>query len=153
MTGVIHETFPDARFMHLHRDPRDVIPSMLSRPPSINWDTGRPRYTSEALVGPLDASPLEKFCTYWARYNARIADDLREFEHLSLKSSDLFAGDIAALEHFVGRRFTTRTLPPRNADKPIGEAGRHPPFSSWSQSDQDTLYRICGPVMERLKYV
>lgn len=152
MSGVIREAFPDARFIHLHRDPRDYLPSSLSKPPALTWESGRRRYTIESLCGSLDASILEKACTYWARYNQRILNDLENFDHLSLKSADLFTGRVDALEKFVGHRFHTRTLAPVNADKPVREEGRHPPFRDWSREDRETLHRICGPLMAELGY-
>lgn len=152
MSGVIQEAFPDARFIHLHRDPRDLMPSSLSKPRAITWDSGRRRYTSEALCGRLDASVLEKACTYWANYNRRILEDLEGFEYLSFKSADLFAGKLDPLEEFVGYGFEIRRLPAINADKPVRESGKYPPFHKWSAADQETLYRTCGSLMKRLGY-
>lgn len=120
MSRVIKEAFPDARFIHLHRDPRSYVRSALSKPPSLTFDSDRRRYTSTALCGPLDAPLLERACRYWANYNRRIRTDLLAYDHLSLKSADLFAGSIDTLEKFLVRRLHVRQLPAVNADSPCG---------------------------------
>jgi hypothetical protein len=145
----LHEVFPEARFIHLHRDPRKSIPSGLSKQ---RWKPERIRYQSKALNGASNLSELERACTYWANYNARICRDLLEAPTFMLPFDDLVAGRLDALEKFMSVALPIREIPPANADKPIRGSGIHPPFDAWSASDQDTLMRICGPVMERLGY-
>lgn len=152
MSRALKEAFPDARFIHLHRDPRSYVPSALSKPPSSTWDSGRRRYRSEALSGPLDSPLLDRACTYWTRYNRRILEDLRPYHHLSLKSADLFDGNLNDLERFLGHELRVRRLGAVNADKAVRKEGQHPNFHDWSSTDQQTLYRICGPLMEELGY-
>ena len=146
----LHEVFPEARFIHLHRDPRSSIPSGLSKK---RWKPERIRYRSEALNGAPGLSELERACTYWANYNARILDDLSDAPTFMLPFDDLVSGRLDALETFMGIALPVRELPPANADKPIRDSGIHPPFDAWSAADQDTLIRICGPTMARLGYL
>jgi len=152
MSKILKESFPDSRFIHLHRDPRDLIPSALSKPFEITWESGRPRYTSQKLCGPANSTVLERMCRYWANYNQRILDDLKEEDHLSLKFSDLIIGNINSLEEFIGSSLTTKKISPVNADKPVRKEGKYQPFESFSQADKETLFRICGPTMHALGY-
>lgn len=152
MTKILKESFPDARFIHLHRDPRDLIPSSLSKPFEITWESGRPRYTSTKLCGPANSTVLERSCSYWTNYNQRILDDLKQEDHLSLKFSDLVTGEISSLEEFMGSKLSIREIPPVNADKPVRKEGKYQPFESFSKEDKETLLRICGPTMHALGY-
>jgi hypothetical protein len=152
MSRVLKKAFPDARFIHLHRDPREVIPSALTKPASMTWNSGRRRYTSEPLCGSASASVLERSCRYWTNYNQRILDDLQGEDCLSLKFSDLIAGNVEALEAFMDVKLPNRIIEPVNANKPVGKQGRYPAFEQWTQEDQELLYRFCGPVMEVLGY-
>lgn len=141
---------PKARFIHLHRDPRTSIPSGLSKQ---RWKPERIRYRSEALNGASSLSQLERACTYWANYNTRILSDLSDAPTFMLPFDDLVSGRLDALETFMGVALPARELPPANANKPIRDSGIHPPFDAWSASDQDTLIRICGPIMARTGYL
>ena len=154
MTKLLKESFPDSRFIHLHRDPRDLIPSSLSKPPELTWDSGRPRYTSTKLCGPVDTPLLERACRYWTNYNQRILADLIDEDYLSLEFSDLISGNVSFLEEFLGGSLNVKKIPPVNADKPVRIGGRHQPFEDFSIEDKDTLLSICGPIMENwaIKY-
>lgn len=152
MSQVLKKAFPDARFIHLHRDPRDVIPSALSKPSKMTWNSGRRRYTSEKLCGPATAPVLERACRYWANYNQRILDDLKGEDFLSLKFSDLIAGSVEGLEAFMDVKLSNRKIKPVNAKKPVGKQGRYTAFEQWPKEDRDLLCRICGPVMDVLGY-
>lgn len=152
MSRVLKKAFPDVRFIHLHRDPKEVIPSALSKPVGMTWDSGRRRYISEPLCGPTSASVLERSCRYWANYNQRIIDDLEGENCLSLKFSDLIAGNVEALEAFMDVKLPNRKIKPVNANKPVGKQGRYPAFELWPKEDQNCLFEICGPVMKQLGY-
>ena len=152
MTKILKSSFPDSRFIHLHRDPRELIPSSLSKPYEMSWESGRKRYTSTQLCGPANTTVLERTCNYWANYNQRILDDLKGEDYLSLKFSDLIAGNIDALEEFIGVKLSIRKLPPVNANKPVREAGLYPSFENWNKNDQKILLSICGQTMKSLGY-
>ena len=146
----LHEVFPEAQFIHLHRDPRQSVASALSK---RRWKPERIRYQSEALNGASTLSELERLCTYWANYNARIRTDLLNAPTFMLPFDDLVSGRLDALEEFMGVALPVRKVAPANADKPIRDNGIYPSFDAWSAADRDTLMRICGPVMERLGYL
>jgi len=104
------------------------------------------------LIHSANSTVLERMCRYWANYNQRILDDLKEEDHLSLKFSDLIIGNINSLEEFIGSSLTTKKISPVNADKPVRKEGKYQPFESFSQADKETLFRICGPTMHALGY-
>ena len=153
MTKNIKEAFPESRFIYLHRDPRDSIRSSMSKPYELSYGSGRYRYNSTKLSGPESNTTLERNCHYWANYNQRILYDLEGGEdYLSLKFEDLVSGKLDALEEFIEHPLKTRKIPPANANKPIRKEGYYPSFDDWSEEDQATLLRICGPVMQAQGY-
>ena len=152
VTKLLRNVFPDARFLHLHRDGREVVTSMRSKPADMYWGARRRRYTSEKLCGPQELPLLDRMCTYWANYNRRILEDLEGTEYLSLKFEDLIAGRIAAVEDFMQRKFEVRTLAPVNANKPVGRDGPHSRFEDWPAGERSTFWRICADVMSAMGY-
>ena len=152
MTKILKECFPDSRFIHLHRDPRDLFPSGLSKPLEISWNSGRTRYNSVKLCGFPNSSILERSCNYWTNYNQRILDDLKDEKYLSLKFSDLTKGNIDSLEQFMNLKLSTTKIPPVNANKPVRKEGRYKPFEKWSNEDQNMVIEICGSLMKTLGY-
>ncbi len=152
MTKELKEAFPDARFIHLHRDPKGFVPSALSLPPDITWKSGRRRYESTKINGPIDGTMLEKACYYWATMNQRILDDLEGEEFLSLKFTDLIEGNVEPLAEFIEMDLPIKKRPPANSTKPRRKEGKYPAFEDWNAADQATLMDICGATMRALGY-
>ena len=152
MTPILREVYPDARFIHLHRDAREVIASMRSKPPSLTWDSGRPRYTSPRLTGGTERPLLERMCNYWTNYNDAIRNDLSDVDYLSMKFTDLIGGKVEPLESFMNLEFKVKKLPPVNADKPVRKEGAAKPFEQWPSDEQELFWKICGPTMKALGY-
>lgn len=152
VSQLLKDCFPDARFIHLHRDPRDYVSSELGKRYALSWGSGRYRYTSTKLNGSLESAFMQRVCNYWNNYNARILEDLEEEDCLSLKFSDLVNGNVDELEDFLGIKLWVRKTQPVNASKPQRKEGRYPPFESWSQDDRNSLIAICGSTMQALGY-
>ena len=72
---------------------------------------------------------------------------------LSIKFDDLINGRLDRLAEFMQTDFTVNNIAPANADKPIRSSGRYPAFADWPKANQQTMLRICGPLMERLGYL
>lgn len=150
----LRELYPTAKFIHLYRDGRSVVTtSMNIAKAELTWGSSRLRYRCEKLSGGDHLSNFEKSCNYWARYNQRILDDLRSVEFLSLKFEDLVAGNVGALENFLGIKFRVRKIPPVNHLKPkkTGPAA-FPKYPDWSPEHKDRFWELCGPVMNDLDY-
>lgn len=152
MSNCIREAFPEASFIHLHRDPRDAIRSAMSRPSSLTFGSGRYRFNSILLCGSENLSDLERYCYYWKNYNQRILDDLGNDDFLSLRFDDLISGKVQKLERFIHTPLNIKTISPVNANKPLRNNVRYPEFKLWPDRDKETLISICGDVMTRLGY-
>ena len=84
----LHLAFPDARFIHLHRDGRDFAEVAMSRGWFGETDIDRIFCSCDSL------DRFQKICRYWAKVNQRIRSDLSVVNApvMSLSFSDLMGG-------------------------------------------------------------
>ena len=148
LTGPIRLAFPEARFVFLHRDGRDVVRSGLQR----HWYQEGDRFDGIRLGAVTVGSPLVKACRYWAEVNQRIASDMRAFEcrYIALRFEDLVQGHgWERLEDFLEVRLS------RSAEFPTANRTANwsvPAYEDWSESWRLEFDNICGPVMKLLGY-
>lgn len=147
--------FPNADFIHLHRDGTEAVRSALSKPAVSRYLATNPRFAGQ-LAGPSRATPFVRFCHYWANVNRRIERDLQQVQSetgrrvVRLKFEDLIAGrSLEPLEDLLGRPLRQRTRGVVNAGR-VGSRGRFPAYSDWTKSQRAQFESICGPVMASL---
>jgi hypothetical protein len=142
LAPLIREVFPGARFIHLHRDPRELVNSSMNKTiwPSV-FDRPRLRYRSR-LSGDPSWDPFERTCAYWANINERILRDLADQDGLSLRFDDL-----------VGRELPVRRIEPVNTKKRITLAEkRYESHLDWPETYRRIFARRCGTLAELLGY-
>jgi hypothetical protein len=148
LAGPIRLAFPDAKFIFLHRDGREVVRSGLQR----QWYQEGDRFRGIRLGSAVVGSALVKTCRYWAEVNQRIISDMRLFgcTHLSLRFDELRWGDgLGRLEEFLGVRLTRCAELPAANGTPTWSV---PAYEDWSAQWQREFNEICGPVMRLLGY-
>ncbi len=154
LTQELALAFPNAKFLHLYRDPAEAVRSNMSKPNVEPYLKENVRLRS-SVGGPPAASSLEKFCHHWRIANQRLYDDLQAVSrrtgrpYLTLSFEDLIAGRLDSFEEFTGLSLTRRTRPPVNQRAPRAE-GRFPEFEKWSPEQQQALTAICGPLLQTL---
>src|SRR5262249_3367526 len=151
-----------SKFIHLHRDPFEVVRSAMRRGyyESHNWDFARVRpRPSEPLAAEWESLPrLEKCAWLWARVNdeanaflSRLPSD----RALDLRSDRRSGGDGATRGRtfaFVGVPFA----PLDQTEKVLGmkpnpaKAGHFP--SEWREPDRAAVWRRVEAVATRLGY-
>jgi hypothetical protein len=145
----LKEHCPDAKLIHLHRDGRKVVRSILQR----GWyshpvDRAHPRL-------PIDEwdmlSQFERACWYWRHTNERLleATDLRwRFESLigDLDAVKAALGELGVVVHDDLSR--TVHAQPANATPEFTV----PDYAEWPLRYRATFTRICGPIQEALGY-
>lgn len=164
LAPAIVESVPGVRFVHLMRDPRDVVRSGMRRA----WYAGnradphrlRPRAGSPAAADWNDLSPLEKNIWLWTETNRWIADFLEPLEEnrkLTLRAEDVFAADPLALRSL----FALFADPPpaeRKLRAVLGKrlnaqrTGTFPTYDDWRPAERDTLKRVAGATAARFGY-
>ena len=155
LVPLLTEVFPNAKFIHLHRDGRDSMVSNFNKNnwPSLIQTSTRLRYNSE-LAGSKSLSGFERSCWYWRNMNQRIIDDLKGIDHLSLRFQDLITGNVAALEDYCGVSFQTKTTAPSNTkdDLKLPEK-RYQSFSDFPAENIKQFEEICGNVQKAMGYI
>lgn len=145
----VDDVFSDARLVHLHRDPAEVVRSLLNR----DWyDTPEDdRHPRIDVAGWDRMSQLERVCWYVRTANeALLARDLPRLALEEVVGDP--AGLGAALERvdipFYPRLATAEYFERVNATR----GGHVPSLDDWSASQRATFTAVCGPVSWRLGY-
>ncbi|MEL7500553.1 MAG: sulfotransferase [Planctomycetota bacterium] len=155
MSKELHLAFPNAKFVHLFRDPRQAVRSAMSKPNVVSYLSKNLRLKT-TISGPSSADPFEKFCHHWRNANQRIFDDLNWLssetgvEHFTLDFDDLIAGRVGAFEEFIGIELKTRVRAAVN-QRPNRAEGRFPPAEAWSSRQSQRVQDICVPLWDELK--
>ena len=148
LTGPIRLAFPEARFVFLHRDGRDVVRSGLQR----HWYKEGDRFDRIRLGAAAVGSSFAKACRYWAEVNQRIISDMRVFQcpYIALRFEDLVQGrGLEPLEDFLDVRLSRcAQLPAANRT----ENWSVPAYENWCEPWRLEFDNICGPVMQQLGY-
>lgn len=164
LAPIILDIIPNARFIHLVRNPKDVVRSGMRR----KWYAGH-RFDNFRL-GPLSNSsiapswnnydPFKKNLWLWAETNRWIADfcaTVPADRTLLLHSEDIFGNDeeaVSKLFTFIGapaqrKRTISRVLGKKfNAQ----ETGHFPPPDQWTGEMKKTLIDLTGEVAHQLGY-
>jgi len=143
----LFQAFPDAKFMVLHRDGREVVRSALQS----NWYHPKDPYGMLRLGARMRISQFKKVCRYWSEVYRRIYDDLASLdcEFIEVRFDELIKGKLAdQLGKFIGRRLRLRV--PRRLHRTKRWTVK--PYAQWKPERQREFRSICGPMMERLGY-
>lgn len=138
--------------VHLHRDPANVVRSILER----GWyetsdDRRHPRFEVEGREGAWEAmTQVERACTYWAETNRRL---LRAFpDAIRVAAEDLQSGGEAVRDLASALGFEWHEMPGRFGEDPVDQTGSWsvPAVSEWSDRDRQVFIDLCGPVAMEL---
>lgn len=160
----IRRVFADAIFIHLVRDPREVVRSGMDRGwyDTNPWDEGRivPRPGDPYHERWAEMTPFEKCIWFWHETNRFAADFMATLPPgagMTLRSEGLFSGDLEALEEIC--RFVGVELPRPKLIRKVLQRKENfqrrrsfPRADAWSAEQRSALERIAGEMMERLGY-
>lgn len=152
----IKTAFPHARLLHLVRDGRDVVRSIMARKHYTGTGIGHQE------LSPLPGDPLyerwdllsrfEKVCWLWADGNRRLRQEVEKivkFENL-VEDYAYFRRNIEeALEIEVGSQAWERAV--RNFSHPTAKFSI-PYWREWDAAAMRGFEQICGDEMRRLGY-
>lgn len=156
------ELYPESRFLHVVRHPREVIRSGMRRRwydghPYDRWRI-QPRPGSEAAARWEHWSAFEKNLWNWQATNEWIADFLDTVpadRWLRLPSDRLFEGDPVALAALFD--FLQAPLPTAAARQAVlgqvlnaQKTGSFPASGDWSAAQGEAVDSIAGPLWQRL---
>lgn len=164
LAPAILENYPMARFIHLVRDPRDVVRSGMRR----KWYDGHPSDATR-IVPASDSqagqswnkySPFQKNLWLWAETNRWILEFTSRLPRetvLRVRSEDMFSGNEEAMHELF--QFIGSPLPQRQKiSKLLGKklnaqtSGQFPASQLWSAGQKEDLLRIAGNTAYELGY-
>lgn len=156
LTTLINESFPNCKFIHLHRDARNQVASILDSP-LLNKKlkchlNGKNRFY--LLSGEEGESNLERVCHYWCNINDKIYNDLELIspnDKMSLKFEDLINGNTEELENFTKIKFNVKKINPVNNKK--SKLCVVKPFDQWEKEEKEAFWKICENTMKKLNYI
>ncbi len=153
----LQETFPHAHYIHLIRDGRDVVRSMLTR------DTLTLRDSKTAhLIPPSDdpyleqwsiMSRFEQLCWYWQHENKLLMKHLDKYVKFEFVTTDYNYFQEELLDS-IGVRLSKATWEEEvNIPKNHTRGQKAPHWREWTREETEAFWRICGDVMEAFDYV
>lgn len=152
----LKQKIPDARFIHLVRDGRDVVRSMMARRTYTYWDPItrfiKPKRGEKFAEDWSIMSRFEKLCWYWWHENSYLRDQLSTF----IRFEDLI-GDYGYFSeevltplglHVPQEVWQNKVSQPKNVTR------KHliPHWEDWKDKYKIGFYKICGSLMEDLGY-
>ncbi|MEZ5166408.1 MAG: sulfotransferase [Acidimicrobiales bacterium] len=163
---VLATAFPEAQFLWLVRDGREVVSSGVQR----GWfgdaaDTAWERWRMRAdLLGEVTVeewaawTPFRRVAWLWARTNRMIGDDLAALapeRWMRVRLEDL-EERIDAVAAFLGLPATAFVIPTRNArgsttrsgDPGVNQVDRRFAVDDWTTEQRDDFASFCGPFMD-----
>jgi hypothetical protein len=154
--NALKRVFPDATFVHLVRDGRDVIRSMMSRRTFRSWDP------VTSLIRPQEGDPqcdtwpgmnrFEKLCWYWSAENRYLRNCVQRtvrFEDLISDYGYFEDSLLSPLQlEIADQAWREASMTPKNVTRRY----RIPHWSSWDVTMQRAFERICGEEMARNGY-
>jgi hypothetical protein len=146
---LLEEVFPDAVLVHLHRNPWDVVRSILNR----DWyDTPHDsRHAAEAVENWDQLSQLERACWYVRGVNERLLAAVRERLRFETMVGDL-EGLIGRLRN-LGIAVYPRLARDEHGKRLNANTSELLPLSAqWPLGMQGTVKEILSPIGQRLGY-
>lgn len=164
LAPIINQVIPNVKFIHLIRNPGDVIRSGMRRKwfAGSNADNTRivPKPSSEFYQEWNSWSPFEKNVWLWAETNRWIREfclKLPSNQTFTLKSESIFElneKDLQDLFPFIGIKMPSKKKSKRILTKRLNaqEKGSFPVPSKWTKEMNQILFRIAGQEMRKLNY-
>lgn len=154
--GALKRDFSNATLLHLVRDGRDVVRSMMSRRSFKSWDL------VTSLLHPQEGDPqndawlgmnrFEKLCWYWLVENRCLRSCIGQTVQLEKLLSDYDYFKDKLLNPLQLDISESKWLEATNIPKNVTRGYRIPHWSSWDVKMQRAFERICGEEMAKNGY-
>jgi len=157
---VLPEVFDNPIVIHIVRDPRTFVPSMINRGNDHGWKLLINKYVPFFAYAPEGVkrsamTPIERESYHWvgmnrvlADYGAKHPENYHLFKFEGIFESKNFRELLSTIgitnEQYSQLKLDTYKNPSRY--------NRMPKWEEWSKADQKVLLKICGPLMKKYGY-
>jgi hypothetical protein len=145
----VKDVFPEAVLVHLHRDPAEVVQSIINR----DWyDTPEDnRHPRMDVPGWKRLSQFEKSCWYVTKTNQLLSEQC----HIELRFATMVAnrGYLASTLKSIGVAYYPRLA--RDAFSEVVDPTRSadmPSYRMWSEDEKATFHRVSDAIRHELGY-
>lgn len=152
----LQQSIPNAKLLHLIRDGRDVVRSLMARQHYTNDGIGHhsiiPRLDDPYYLKWSGLSRFEKMCWLWADSNTRLSNDVKEYVRFEQIVSD-YDYFHEKIERYLGidiGRARWQAAIEQPADPTVAHV--LPSWRQWDVKLQQSFDTICGPVMQQYSY-
>ena len=154
--NAIKTSFPTAKVLHLVRDGRDVVRSMLSRKTMTNVDQNTknimPKNGDQWYDEWGNMTRFERLCWYWNIENHYLLDNIGkiiQFENL-ISSYEYFQEKLLIpLGLVIPESLWEKEI---NAPKNITSKYEFPHWTQWDSKRKSIFNTICGKIMKEVGY-
>lgn len=152
----LRELIPQIRIVHLVRDGRNSVTSVMHRKTYTSQDKVYGSFQPPAdAISPDEWRSMDRFsriCWMWAHENAHIrknADHRARFEDITTRYELFRVQVLDPLELDLSEAvWKTSTDRPLNSTR----VKSHPEYEHWSNEEKDTFWRLCGEEMAFYDY-
>lgn len=153
LVPILADLYPEARFIFMHRDPRDYVRSHMSdwKLTPATWHMTDTTVLGPFMDGEFTAPRFLRSCRAWAITNEHLMHTLPGDRTFRLPFEDLIDPDSPRLHEvfdWLGVEVSTYSVDPEGSQ----EDKTWPPKHSWPRPFKHMLHWICGPTMQRLGY-
>ncbi len=146
----LRQLFPKATFIHLHRDPKAVVRSLVNR----DWyDTpDDDRHPAVEVAGWDAMDQFHKICWYVRETNERLARNCSR--HLRFEDMVSHGDSLRKLFDDLDLAYYPRLAKPILGTRiNANERNEFPAYVNWNAPQKSVFQQICGPVRRQLLYL
>ena len=154
--NAIKRNFPTAKILHLIRDGRDVVRSMLSRKTMTIEDQNTrniiPKKGDQWYNEWTNMNRFERLCWYWDienRYLGESIDNIIKFEKLISNYEYFRTNLLIPLNLEISEEIWQKEV---KTPKNITPKHNLPHWTKWDQHKKEKFFEICGDTMNNLGY-
>lgn len=149
----LRKTFPEAKFLHLVRDGRDVVRSIYSRKAFEKWD--KSTVGVEPPGGWKTNNRFKKICWYWNVENVHINKHIDKHVNLEkiINDYDYFKENVL---DFLGLELSKEVWNVMSKNKVNATRnGKYklPIYDKWNDKQKRIFNKMCGKTMRKLGYI
>lgn len=160
---IVHITHPGSKVLHIVRDPRTYIPSIMNHSNTSGFKSLGNKYlpfwlwrNSRAVDKPYRNQLFTRYAEYWTVANRFISEHADQQDYHLFRFEDVFEPphrDLEKLEEFAGLDMSTASGE-ITIERPLNQSQDDalPAWAEWTDGQVMLVDDLCGELMEQYGY-